>query len=200
MLKLLFVLTILVSLALVACGGPTSDQDDFSLTAAKGAIVPDAPAAFSIAGAVPTPAATPAPTPAATRAFPPMPAPAMAPTDAEAVMAQSGTTAPAFRAEGQPAALMELETAQRKVISMASISVEVEDVPLAVNQVRAVAEGLGGFVEQLSSTGGDEPRASLTVRVPQDQFFAALDLIREIGEVQSENVGSEDVTEQFIDL
>ena len=40
----------------------------------------------------------------------------------------------------------------------------------------------------------------MTIRVPQDQFFTALERIEALGEVQSKNVGSEDVSEQFIDL
>jgi hypothetical protein len=44
------------------------------------------------------------------------------------------------------------------VISTASTSVEVEMVQTAVNEVRSIAESLGGFVEQLSSSGGSERR------------------------------------------
>ena len=100
-----------------------------------------------------------------------------------------------------PAAAGALDTAQRQVISQASLSVEVEEVEAAVNQVRAIAESLGGFVEQLSSSGGPERQQSfMTIRVPQPEFFTALERIKALGEVQSENVGSEDVTEQFIDL
>jgi len=94
-----------------------------------------------------------------------------------------------------------LDTTQRQIISQASVSVEVEDVPAAVDQVRATAESLGGFVGQLSSSGGPERQQStMTVRVPQLEFFAALERIKSLGTVRSENVGSEDVTEQFIDL
>ena len=94
-----------------------------------------------------------------------------------------------------------LDTVQRQVISQASLSIEVEEVEAAVNQVRATAESLGGFVEQLSSTGGPEHQQSfMTIRVPQPEFFTAREHIKALGEVQSENVGSEDVTEQFIDL
>jgi hypothetical protein len=94
-----------------------------------------------------------------------------------------------------------LQTAQRMVISTASISVEVEMVPAATNEVRAIAESLGGFVEQLSSSGGSErQQAHMTIRVPQSQFFTALERIEALGEVQSRNLGSEDVSEQFIDL
>ncbi|MCH7713165.1 MAG: DUF4349 domain-containing protein [Chloroflexi bacterium] len=95
----------------------------------------------------------------------------------------------------------DLQAAQRQVISQASVSVEVEEVPAAVAQVRAIAEGLGGFVEQLSSSGGPErQRSTMTIRVPQPDFFTALERIKSLGKVHSENLGSEDVTEQFIDL
>jgi hypothetical protein len=71
----------------------------------------------------------------------------------------------------------------------------------AVNEVRAIAESLGGFVEQLSSSGGSErQQAHMTIRVPQNQFFTALERIEALGEVQNRNLGSEDVSEQFIDL
>ena len=94
-----------------------------------------------------------------------------------------------------------LDTAQRQVISQASVSMEVAEVPAAVAQVRAIAESLGGFVGHLSSSGGPERQQStMTIRVPQTEFFTALDHIKSLGKVHSENVGSEDVTERFIDL
>ena len=94
-----------------------------------------------------------------------------------------------------------LDTAQRQVISQASVSVEVDEVPAAVAQVRAIAESLGGFVGQLSSSGGPERQQStMTIRVPQAEFFTALEHIKSLGKVRGENVGSEDVTERFIDL
>ena len=94
-----------------------------------------------------------------------------------------------------------LDTAQRQVISQASVSMEVDEVPAAVAQVRAIAESLGGFVGQLSSSGGPERQQStMTIRVPQAEFFTTLEHIKSLGKVRSENVGSEDVTERFIDL
>lgn len=102
--------------------------------------------------------------------------------------ADGGTTSP-------------LQTAQRRVISNASLSVEVEVVEAAIDQVRAIAEGVGGFVEHLSSFGSAEnQQANMTVRVPQDQFTSAVERIADLGEVQNRNLGSEDVSEQFIDL
>ena len=107
----------------------------------------------------------------------------------------------AMASGGFTSASITLETTERQVISTASVSLEVEDVRAAVSQVRLVAESLGGFVEQLSSSGDpDRSQATMTVRVPQLQFFTALVEIEELGEVRRENVGSEDVSEQFIDL
>ena len=94
-----------------------------------------------------------------------------------------------------------LQLAQRRVISTASISLEVENVQLVADQLTAEAENLGGFIQQLSSSGGPEnQRANLTMRVPQAQFRTALDRIKALGEVREENQGSEDVSSQFIDL
>ena len=94
-----------------------------------------------------------------------------------------------------------LETAQRKVISTASVTLEVEVVQAAINDVRAIAESLGGFVEHLTSSGdSDRQQATVTIRVPQAQFFPGLERIEALGKVRNRNVGSEDVSEQFIDL
>ncbi len=102
---------------------------------------------------------------------------------------------------GDSTAISTLQSTQRRIISNASMSIEVETVEPAIDQVRAIVDGLGGFVEHLSSFGSEEnQQANLTVRVPQDQFFTAVDRIEELGKVQNRNLGSEDVSEQFIDL
>ena len=94
-----------------------------------------------------------------------------------------------------------LQIAERKVISTASVSVEVEDVQAAINDVRAIAEGVGGFVEHLTSAGGPaRQNATVTIRVPQEDFSPALAHIEALGSVQSATQGSEDVSERFIDL
>ena len=40
----------------------------------------------------------------------------------------------------------------------------------------------------------------MTVRVPQEEFFSVFEQIKSLGKVQNEDAGTEDVTEQFIDL
>ena len=128
---------------------------------------------------------------------PPAPA-ASAPAGASGAAGPAGARGPAGPAQppSQPGPV-----AERKIIFIASLSIEVEEVEAAVDRARAVAESLGGFVEHLSSSGGSEtPRADLTIRVPQTGFSDALEHIESLGEVQVRNLGSEDVTEQFIDL
>lgn len=138
------------------------------------------------------------------------PEPALSATAAPAAMAApaafaAGTPAPQGApvppSDGGQFSGSALQTAQRKIISSASVSIQVEVVEDAITQVRSIAEGLGGFIEQLSSSG--EPgaeRANITVRVPQGNFLTALERIERLGKVKSRNLGSEDVSEQFIDL
>ena len=123
--------------------------------------------------------------------------------DAAAATASSAAPDGSFdiRVVGSRLPTSALETAQRKVISSAFVAIEIDGVPEATAQVRVIAESLGGFVEQLSSSGEPQNQhATMTVRVPQDQFSQALEQIEALGTVQSRNIGSEDVSEQFIDL
>lgn len=94
-----------------------------------------------------------------------------------------------------------LDTTQREVIYQATISLTVNTVSTAINQVQTIAQSAGGLVESMSSGGGqDQQQATITIRVPQDQFFTALNKLQDLGTVQNQNVSSQDVTQQFIDL
>ena len=132
----------------------------------------------------------------------PLPAPsASAPAGASGAAGPAGARGPAGPAQPPSQPGQAGPAAERKIIFIASLSIEVEEVEAAVDRARAVAESLGGFVEHLSSSGGSEtPRADLTIRIPQTGFSDALEHIESLGEVQFRNLGSEDVTEQFIDL
>lgn len=110
-------------------------------------------------------------------------------------------SSPADLAEEAGSVSPNLQSTLRKVIYRASVSVQVAMVEDAVTEVRRIAESLGGFVEQLSSSGETQSRkANIAVRVPQGEFFTALERIEALGKVQDRNVGSEDVSEEFIDL
>lgn len=93
------------------------------------------------------------------------------------------------------------QVAGRQIIATAELTIAAASVERAVTRARNIAESLGGFVEQLSSAGGNEPpQADLTLRVPQSQFFPALERLESLGAVQFRTLGREDVTERHIDL
>lgn len=86
-------------------------------------------------------------------------------------------------------------------LSLASVSIEVDSIQGAASRVQTIAENLGGFVERLSTSGGSSfPRSDMVVKVPQERFNTAMDFIEGLGHVQHRSLGSEDVTEQHLDL
>ena len=85
--------------------------------------------------------------------------------------------------------------------SLARISLEVESVQGTTVHVQAIAQGVGGFVERLSSSGGAQaPRSEIVIKVPQAQFISTMERIEALGNVQFRSLGSVDVTDQHIDL
>lgn len=86
-------------------------------------------------------------------------------------------------------------------LSLASVSMEVDSIQGAALRVQTIVENLGGFVERLASSGGSTfPRSDMVVKVPQDRFNTAMDFIEGLGNVQYRSLGSEDVTDQHLDL
>ena len=129
---------------------------------------------------IPRPPAAPTPTPAPFGAF-----------DRIVLPSISGDASLAAQVIGE----------DREVASAGSLSIEVASVRVAMAELRAIAESLGGFVEQLTTSGGPEPAQGVaTIRVPGGDFFTAVELIQALGEVQSERLGQEDVTGRAIDL
>ena len=172
---------ILLLLAVVACGGNDSGEESSATTSMSSADSFDMEMSFGLDS-----------WPREQRA----PAVLAAP---EAMMEMEKAMADDGGAAGSPGGT--LQFADRKIISTGNITVEVDDVESSVKAVEAIVDGMGGYVEVLSRSGGDDfSRASLTIRVPQGQFASAYDRISELGEVLNEHQGSEDVSEQFIDL
>ena len=184
MARLFLFLALFIPVVLLACGGGTASVATEQAADDSAAMMNDSDGSFALK----------APESAAF---------AMAEEEVGALMSVEveEAAAPEVREAGSPLATGALETVQRKVISSAYIVIELEAVPEAASQVGVIAESLGGFVEQLSSSGDSEfQRATVNIRVPQDQFFPALERIEALGTVLSRDIGSEDVSEQFIDL
>jgi len=72
----------------------------------------------------------------------------------------------------------------------------------AADAAQSVATGLGGDVIGLNESGTQDNRsASLTIRVPSQQFTEALRRLRALdAEVVSSTVNGQDVSDQFVDL
>jgi hypothetical protein len=89
----------------------------------------------------------------------------------------------------------------RKIIRTATLSVSVDAVSEKFEEVSNIALGAGGFVSSSSfGNRGDSQTASVTIRVPADQYDATLRRLRDLGDVKEEGSNANDVTEQFTDL
>ena len=88
-----------------------------------------------------------------------------------------------------------------KIVKTAELGVRAEDVRGSASRAQEVAARFGGSVASSRINGGDGPvSADLVLSVPSGEFEAALDELRGLGEVTTDNVGGEDVTEEFVDL
>lgn len=88
----------------------------------------------------------------------------------------------------------------REIIRTATLEVGTEDVVAASEAAVRVAVEAGGFLASSESDLEGDTRASLVLRVPPDRFFDVLDDLTDLGELESRQVGSEDVTAQVVDL
>lgn len=90
--------------------------------------------------------------------------------------------------------------ADRKIVKTGEISIEVPNVATALARVRAMAFELGGYVGG-SQSGTFDQSATLTLRIPADQFEEALTRLRRLdGDVMNEATREEDVTSSVVDL
>jgi uncharacterized iron-regulated membrane protein len=104
---------------------------------------------------------------------------------------------------GQPAAQPASQQAiERLIIRNANLTLEVSDVPEAEQAVRAQVSELQGYVVSAETNGsGERLYATITFRVPADNFDRALQEIEGLANrVRSRTVSGEDVTEEFVDL
>jgi uncharacterized protein YceK len=93
----------------------------------------------------------------------------------------------------------------RKTITTVDMSLEVEDVPAAIEQIAVTARASGGYVSGSSvyvhtydqNTWRD---GYITVRVPEAGHPEFLDEVSKLGEVTSRSVSAQDVTEEYIDV
>lgn len=89
------------------------------------------------------------------------------------------------------------------VIKTATVTLEVKDDELqqTLQNATSSAEKYGGFVVSTSVSDDEEnPTGSIVVRVPAERFGDALADLESLGDVASESVSGQDVTQEFVDL
>lgn len=97
---------------------------------------------------------------------------------------------------GQPGA----EDTDRKIVRAAALEIEVKDSPACLQQIRGVAERVGGYLESSQTAGADAPAGNITIRVPALRFEEVLGEIRKLAvRIESEKVNAADVTRNYVD-
>jgi len=92
-------------------------------------------------------------------------------------------------------------TFDRKIIMIATLSLETEEVSKRFEDVGNIAAQNGGFVSSSSFGHDDETQtASITIRIPTQNYQTALVALRKLGDVNAEQSSASDVTEEYTDL
>jgi hypothetical protein len=114
------------------------------------------------------------------------------------IVAEGAREAPTTAPAGMPAST-ELE---RRIIYNVDLQLIVKDTDQAFGEIERLVTEMGGFVSASNVWREDTfRRGTITVRVPAGQLEDALAQFRELAlDVESENVDSQDVTEEYVDL
>ena len=94
----------------------------------------------------------------------------------------------------------------QKVITTAQLDIEVESgkFKAAFDQALLLADRHGGYVVSSNSQASGEEDSmksgTVTLRIPVTGFSAAMGEARKLGEIKNQYIGTEDVTEEYVDL
>ncbi|MEX0151331.1 DUF4349 domain-containing protein [Microbacterium sp. LMI1-1-1.1] len=105
-------------------------------------------------------------------------------------------------------------SAGREIVASASATLEVDEVPAAIEAIADAATSVGGYVESSQVGAGgvvrpidqaqpeipDASSGGITVRVPAESLSTVMDDLDGLGTVTDETVTRSDVTDQAVDL
>ena len=169
-----FAYGILFAALLVGCGAPGSAEQSASYDSAA--------------------------SPARNREMDGMPAEAPAPSVAKAGAAavSDGAGGPEMKLASQTKSVI----SNRMVIRTADLSLRVDNVEKAEKEVQRIVTGIGGYVDNASSSDldSDHPTLNLSMRVPSQAFDVSMSKLEALGVRTSKSISSQDVTEQVVDL
>ncbi len=117
-----------------------------------------------------------------------------------APMPEDAASVEAVNASGGPD-LQQLQDT-RKIIYNADLSLVVDDTEQSVKDIAAMAESLGGYVASMNGYRQEESMVyDVTIRIPADKFETGLGTLRQMAvRVENENLGTNDVTDEYYDL
>jgi len=120
-------------------------------------------------------------------------------------MVSERAPAPSIGDMTHDAASVNLEAAQaaKMIIYNAELSLVVKDSGVAQEDITRMVEGMGGYVSNSRgfTVGGGLRRITLTLRLPAEKFNDTMQALRDMAmEVTQETIGSQDVTQEYVDL
>lgn len=128
----------------------------------------------------------------------------MPPDDFDFPDAEMPEEAPAEPAsEGAPdevLAVLPTVATGRDIIFTADMTVAVNDVAASSEEALRLIRGLGGFLFGQRTFGAPETSSTLIFKVAPQDFEEALRRLANLGEVRSQHVSADDVTERIVDL
>ena len=124
-------------------------------------------------------------------------------TDASPVsLPSTGPVAAAIQSAAPVAAQTQATATDRKLVRTAGLELTVNSPADAAEQIRLMAESMGGYLEAAQIGGTKEaPTADITIRVPAARFEDAKAQIRKLAaRVEGEKTDAQDVTRQYVDM
>ena len=117
-----------------------------------------------------------------------VPVPAFAPA-AKSVSDQSATTGTTD------------QTVETKIIMTGQVTIEVPQVPAAIDQIQAIATANGGYLSSSNvyTSTNDRKTGYAMIRVPASKFDAVMNSLAPLGKVLSQSEERSDVTAQYTD-
>ncbi|MFH1711657.1 MAG: DUF4349 domain-containing protein [Patescibacteria group bacterium] len=95
-----------------------------------------------------------------------------------------------------------VEPVDQNIIKTGNITMQVDNIDESVGQLQTIAQSYGGdVITQSINAYNDEKRGYVTLRVEEKNFEVAFEAVKELGtQIILEDISTEDVTEQVIDL
>jgi hypothetical protein len=91
---------------------------------------------------------------------------------------------------------------ETKIIKTGQVTIEVPQVPPALDEVRKITEANGGYISSSNvyTSQNDRKTGYVMIRIPAERFDPVMQELVPLGKVLSTSADRSDVTEQYVDL